>query len=98
MSSLVLEKEEWLGRFIYEDLNDGIPVQEKEETQISGDTKYTGQWSTAGHRHGRGVMIWEDGAKYEGTWKNDRAEGKGRLIHSDGDVYEGLWQGDKANG
>ena len=43
-------------------------------------------------------MIWEDGAKYEGTWKNDRAEGKGRLIRSDGDVYEGLWQGDKANG
>ena len=42
-------------------------------------------------RQGRGMLIWKDGSKYEGYWKNDMTDGKGRLIHSDGDVYEGEW-------
>ena len=31
-SAVVIGKEHWLGNFAYEDLNDGIPVLEKEET------------------------------------------------------------------
>ena len=42
--------------------------------------------------------MWQDGAKYEGYWKNDMANGRGRLIHADGDVYEGFWVNDKAHG
>ena len=47
-------------------------------------------------REGRGIQIWLDGSRYEGYWKNNKANGKGRLIHADGDVYEGDWKDDKA--
>ena len=42
-------------------------------------------------RDGRGIQIWLDGSRYEGYWKNNKANGHGRLIHADGDVYEGEW-------
>ena len=59
---------------------------------------YKGQWNEKGERHGKGVQIWKDGAKYEGYWKHDKANMHGRLIHADGDVYQGEWKDDKAHG
>ena len=47
---------------------------------------------------GIGVMIWQNGSKYEGSWTYSMANGHGRLIHSDGDMYEGEWLNDKTNG
>ena len=35
---------------------------------------YTGQVLN-GKRHGRGTQIWDDGAKYEGDWENDKSNG-----------------------
>jgi hypothetical protein len=64
-------KEKQLGRFKFKDLNDSIPVVDKSELMLTEDTRYVGQWSGSGCRHGRGVMTWEDGAKYEGTWANN---------------------------
>lgn len=49
-------------------------------------------------RTGKGVLIWPDGSKYEGYFKNNKANGRGRLIHANGEVYEGEWLDDKANG
>lgn len=49
-------------------------------------------------RQGKGVQVWSDGSKYEGWWRDNKANGKGRLIHADGDVYEGEWKDDKAHG
>ena len=46
-------------------------------------------------RHGYGVQMWPDGAKYEGYWKNDKAHGKGKFYHVEGDVYDGDWAQDK---
>lgn len=40
-------------------------------------------------RHGKGTQLWPDGAKYEGSWDNDRANGFGKFWHIDGDIYEG---------
>jgi len=34
-------------------------------------------------------MLWPDGSKYEGMWKNGKANGRGRMTHANGDVYEG---------
>ncbi len=51
-----------------------------------------------GLRQGPGVQVWPDGAKYEGEWRNNKANGKGKFWHADGDVYEGEWKDDKANG
>jgi len=42
-----------------------------------------------GMRHGPGVQIWPDNAKYEGEWRHNKANGTGKFWHADGDVYEG---------
>ena len=42
--------------------------------------------------------MWVDGSKYNGNWKNDKANGFGILYHADGDIYEGDWKDDKAHG
>ena len=59
---------------------------------------YIGEWNNDNQRHGSGIQIWNDGSKYDGEWRNDKANGNGRLIHADGDVYEGKWKDDKAHG
>lgn len=60
---------------------------------------YQGEWdANNGLRHGKGTQIWPDGSRYDGYWRNDRANGPGRLIHADGDVYQGDWEDDKAHG
>ena len=51
-----------------------------------------------GSRHGPGVQVWPDDARYEGEWQNNKANGRGKFWHADGDVYEGEWLDDKTNG
>ena len=58
---------------------------------------YTGEVLN-GKRHGRGIQIWDDGAKYEGNWENDKSNGYGTFYHTDGDVYQGYWKNNRANG
>lgn len=62
-------------------------------------TIYKGQVLPDGcTKHGFGVQTWQDGAKYEGFWENDKAKGRGRFNHVEGDVYDGEWDNDKAHG
>ena len=49
-------------------------------------------------KHGVGIQIWKDGAKYEGEWINGKACGKGVFYHVNGDVYDGEFREDRANG
>ena len=49
-------------------------------------------------KHGYGVQIWKDGAKYEGEWVNGKANGKGTFYHLNGDIYVGDFKDDRANG
>jgi len=49
-------------------------------------------------KHGYGILIWPDGAKYEGMFENDKSCGRGKYYHIDGDIYEGEWDNDMANG
>ena len=62
-----------------------------------GNVVYTGEM-TGEIRHGKGTQIWDDGAKYEGAWKFNKASGYGTFYHIDGDVYQGNWDNDQANG
>ncbi len=51
---------------------------------------YKGQLKKATNiRHGFGIQIWPDGAKYEGYWSENMASGRGKYYHIDGDVYNG---------
>jgi len=32
-----------------------------------------------GHKEGKGIMLYQDGSKYDGEWKKDKFNGKGLL-------------------
>lgn len=82
--------ESTLGRFVYnEDLSEFGCVQRYGPVELESHAIYEGYWNTEQQRHGEGVQMWSDGSKYEGYWREDKANGLGRLIHADGDVYEG---------
>ncbi len=83
----------------YPPLQDGVEVELRKSVEYENSAIYYGEWEKTGNkRHGRGIQVWTDGSRYEGYWKEDKANVKGKLIHSDGDVYEGDWLDDKAHG
>ena len=84
----------------YPEINDDVRVEKRNPQEfINNKVIYYGEWKKNKNiRHGRGIQLWPEGAKYIGNWKNDKACGKGKLIHSDGDIYEGEWFNDKPNG
>jgi hypothetical protein len=48
-----------------------------------------------GKRHGQGLMRWNSGAWYNGSWKYDKMDGFGQYHWADGKVYKGeLRQGE----
>jgi hypothetical protein len=60
---------------------------------------FQGEWDTVSNlRDGRGIVIWKNGSRYDGYFKNGKANGYGRIIHAEGDVYEGNWSDDKVHG
>jgi hypothetical protein len=62
----------------------------KEDIVFENGTQYKGQVRNGVIRHGYGVQVWPDGARYEGFWKDGVASGRGKFYHIDGDVYEGI--------
>ena len=94
---LTRDTEDKLGIFIYQNLDDPQQEQgdnrlvERPPMELDNGAVYFGQWTQDGKRQGKGVQIWKDGCKYEGTWYADHATGHGRMIHEDGDYYFGDW-------
>lgn len=83
----------------YPPLKDNVEVELKQTVEYENKAIFYGEWSVdKNERHGRGIQVWLDGSKYEGYWKNDKANIRGKLIHADGDEYEGEWLEDKADG
>jgi hypothetical protein len=69
--------------------------------QMPDGTTYSGWMLKEGPnmiKHGYGKQLWRDGARYEGEWKEGKANGKGIFYHLNGDVYEGEFVEDRANG
>jgi len=48
--------------------------------------------------NGKGLLIWDDGKKYEGYFVNDKREGRGTFTWPDGRKYIGEWQAGKYHG
>jgi len=91
----------------FKKLDDGVTVQVRKPVEYENKAVFYGEWNiSTNQRHGRGIQSWIDGSRYEGYWKNDKANIKGKLIHADGDIYEGIikrfsigdWSNDKAHG
>lgn len=49
-------------------------------------------------KDGLGVLIWQDGSKYQGQFKADKMEGNGRMTQANGSMYQGQWANGMANG
>lgn len=98
-NAITLASEKKIGPFNYppEDPDPTTRVS-KNAIKLENNAIYIGEWNLKNERHGKGEQTWSDGSKYEGYWKNDKANGRGRLIHGDGDIYEGEWVDDKAHG
>ena len=42
--------------------------------------------------HGKGIMTYADGNKYEGHWKNGKKHGLGTYTDADGQKYPEKWK------
>ena len=82
----------------YPPLNDGVKVIRKPTQLTETGVLYSGEWDEEGNKHGRGVQLWPDGAKYYGYWIKNKVNKRGKLVHREGDIYEGEWLNDKAEG
>ena len=72
-------------------LDDKIPVEIHSSIKYENQSEYFGETKKSSKiKHGRGIQIWIDGTKYEGYWKEDKANKTGKLIHSDGSIYESI--------
>lgn len=72
-------------------INDGVKVILRQAVEYENKAVFYGEWDVEQNlRHGRGIQTWVDGSRYEGYWKNDKANIRGKLIHADGDIYEGI--------
>lgn len=49
-------------------------------------------------KNGQGTFLYPDGAKFEGSWKDDLREGFGTYYYTNADSYRGEWAKDKRNG
>ena len=64
---------------------------ERKPILLSDGSIYKGQWGKEGKRYGYGILIRNDGSKYQGYWENDQINGYGRYIEGTGSFYyEGI--------
>ena len=61
------------------------PAEEEE----GGGSEASGE---GGKRHGKDTMVYANGDKYEGDWKEDKRHGKGTFVYANGDKWEGDWK------
>lgn len=62
--------------------------------------KYVGEWKND-KKHGKGVMEYKNGNKYEGSFFEGSITGKGTLNYNESDSrikYEGDWQNENRHG
>lgn len=52
----------------------------------------------AGRRHGHGIQLDVDRARYTGSWADDKRNGRGEASFSSGGSYTGNWKDDKFDG
>ena len=50
---------------------------------------YVGQYRN-GFRHGKGIYVFKNGARYNGDWRDGQKYGQGIFWYPDGTRYEGM--------
>ena len=59
---------------------------------------YTGYVDHNQEPAGWGILVWTDGSKYEGEFKDGLPNGRGKVVLENEDSYEGQWKDDQAHG
>ena len=59
---------------------------------------YAGERNAAGKKHGKGVLTYGNGDKYDGEYKDGKRHGKGVFTWANGDKYDGEWVDGKQHG
>ncbi len=54
--------------------------------------QYEGERNQEGEYHGKGVIIYSNGEKYVGGFKDGKYDGQGTFTYSDGSKWEGEWK------
>lgn len=65
--------------------------------EVDASKTYSGEIVNS-KKDGFGVLIWQDGSKYIGAFKDNVASGVGQQIHKNGDSYFGKWLQGRAEG
>lgn len=68
------------------------------KTIVTKSGTYTGEVNAKGQVHGKGVFRFNDGASYEGEYKNGKKDGFGTFIFSNGEKYIGYYRKGVRNG
>lgn len=99
--SEVLEDSQYLDYDMESDLFDFIELSKHEHFKVKRykDAIYRGQVDPkTGLRQGMGVMEYENGRVYEGSWTNDLRTGQGFEKYANGNHYNGQFLDGKAHG
>lgn len=88
ISPKVLETENHLPAFNKEpELRQFQLCFQRQPLQLKDGSIYFGQWNSNGQKHGYGILVRNDGSKYEGFFFNDAIQGRGRYIEPQGNFY-----------
>lgn len=69
-----------------------IAKKEKEKDRTGGDLRKQGNLR-ADVENGKGVLLFPDGARFEGMFENGMIKGEGKFIYPDGAELEGIFDG-----
>mmetsp|Transcript_29922 Transcript_29922/g.67539 ORF Transcript_29922/g.67539 Transcript_29922/m.67539 type:complete len:593 (-) Transcript_29922:41-1819(-) len=75
-----------------------VPAQPINGVGRSTSCTYTGEYNIVGKRHGDGELLWANGDKYVGDFKNGYIDGRGTISFHDGTEYHGQWRSNKFHG
>ena len=95
MESNEIDFVEWLDSFEEDGHSTLIQVKKyKDAIYIGQVQEKNGKF----FRHGKGIMIYQNGRKYEGEWLDDLRNGRGFEKYANGNLYTGSFKDGKANG
>ena len=62
-----------------------------------GSSTYNGEFQD-GKPHGRGIMIYKNGRKFEGNFEWGKRQGHGTITNADGNIFRGIWRDNELSG
>ena len=79
-----IDMDEFLGIYKPEE-----PNQNKLHVKKYKDAIYIGELNETLQRHGKGIMLYHTGRRYEGSWHSDLRHSRGYEKHASGNTYTG---------